>query len=437
MMTGKETAGKMHAVDPRSVLKWIAVAAIATMAAPRVEAAPANPMRLKMAEMSVKDAENKVARFKTGTMARMSVKDARQRVNDLLKTSADDPAVVALDERLKKAEAPFETDAKERADAQKAAEERSAAKKKAEEEAKAAKAAKAASLAHKTELPWVMAKEDRDAIDKYIDELGRTTNSKLVGDFKKAIDARAEEDRRIVEADIDEADKAKEELDLYNLFLDQLGHQTLVGYFNGDVDLEKNIVNFKELRIRTTNSSVYVRTCPEDKKLYFYEANGARGYVEGEDIKAVQEAMRRFYYVDYFLMNREDKNSRKNSLAARVMFDYIKKALANNSPDKIEFAPMPKKGALHAEFAKAALETITTQADNYKDVYEVVIDADSWQTETKFGGIVRRKFGGWGLKKMKYGVRAFRVQWCQDHLGGGKYAPLRLYATAGGNMYVK
>ena len=419
------------------MLKMMVMAAVATAAMLGTEAAPANKMRLKMAEMSVKDAENKVARFKTGTMARTSVKDARQRVNDLLKTSADDPAVVALDERLKKAEEPFETDAKERADAQKAAEERVAAKKKAEEEATAAKAAKNAALAHKAELPWVMAKEDRDAIAKYIDELGRTTNSKLVGDFKKAIDARAEEDRRIVEADIDEADKAKDELSLYNLFLDQLGYQTLVGYFEGDVDLEKNIVNFKELRIRTTNSSVYVRTCPEDKKLYFYEANGARGYVEGEDIKAVQEAMRRFYYVDYFLMNREDKNFRKNSLAARVMFDYIKKALANNSPDKIEFAPMPKKGALHAEFAKAALETITTQADNYKDVYEVVIDADSWQTETKFGGIVRRKFGGWGLKKKKYGIRAFRVQWCQDHLGGGKYAPLRLYATAGGNMYVK
>ena len=419
------------------MLKMTVMVAVAMAAMLGTEAAPANKMRLKMAEMSVKDAENKVARFKTGTMARTSVKDARQRVNDLLKTSADDPAVVALDERLKKAEEPFETDAKERADAQKAAEERVAAKKKAEEEAKAAKAAKAAALAHKAELPWVMAKEDRDAIAKYIDELGRTTNSKLVGDFKKAIDARAEEDRKIVEANGDEADKAKDELSLYNLFLDQLGHQTLVGYFEGDVDLEKNVVNFKELRIRTTNSSVYVRTCPEDKKLYFYEMNGARGYVEGEDIKAVQEAQRRFYYVDYFLMNREDKDFRKNSLAARVMFDYIKRALANNSPDKIEFAPMPKKGALHAEFAKAALETIRTQSDNYTDVYEVIIDADSWQTEAKFGGIVRRKFGGWGLKKKKYGIRAFRVQWCQDHLGGGKYAPLRLYATAGGNMYVK
>ena len=281
-----------------------------------------------------------------------------------------------------------------------------------------------------------MEKEDRDRIAKYVDELGRTTNSKLVGDFKKALDARADEDRKIVEANGKGVDKAKEELELYELFLDQVGYLPIVGYFNGDVDLEKNIVNFKELRIRTSNSSVYVRTA-EDKKLYFYEMNGARCYVEGDDIRAIQEAQRRFYYVDYFLMNRDDVNYRKNSMIARVLFDYIRKAMANNSPENIEFAPMPKKGALHEQFAKEALATITTQADNYKDVYEVIIDADNWQTETKFGSIVRRKFGGWGLKKLKHGIRAYRVQWCQDHLGGGQYDKLRLYATAGGSMYVK
>ena len=418
----------------RKMSKWMLTVAVVAAVAFKAEAAPANMMRLKMAEMSVKMAEEKAARFKTGTMVKTSAKEARQRVDALLKTSSDDPAVVALDARLKKVEAPFEADAKERADAQKAAEEQAAAKKKADAEKAAAKNA---SLAHKAELPWVMEKEDRDAIRRYIDELGRTTNSKLVGDFKKSLEARAEEDRRIVEANGAGAEAAKEELDRYELFLDQLGYQTLVGYFDGDVDLEKSIINFKELRIRTNNSSVYVRICPEDKKHYFYEANGARCYIEGEDVNAVTEAQRRFYYVDYFLMKREEPTYRKNALAARVMFDYIRKAMANNSPDKIEFAPMPKKGALHAEFAKDALATITTQADNYKDVYEVVIDADSWQTETKFGSIVRRKFGGWGLKKKKWGIRAYRVQWCQDHLGGGKYAPLRLYATAGGNKYVK
>ena len=413
-------------------LKWMLAIAVAA-ATIGTEAAPAGMMKLKMAEMLVVTAEKNAARFKTGTMVKQSVSEARQRVDALMKDSSDDPAVVALDARVKKLEAPFEADAKERAEAAKAKEEQQAAARKAEAEAAAAKNA---AFEHKAELPWAMEKEDRDRIAKYVDELGRTTNSKLVGDFKKALDARADEDRKIVEANGKGVDKAKEELELYELFLDQVGYLPIVGYFNGDVDLEKNIVNFKELRIRTSNSSVYVRTA-EDQKLYFYEMNGARCYVEGDDIRAIQEAQRRFYYVDYFLMNRDDVNYRKNSMIARVLFDYIRKAMANNSPENIEFAPMPKKGALHEQFAKEALATITTQADNYKDVYEVIIDADNWQTETKFGSVVRRKFGGWGLKKKKYGIRAFRVQWCQDHLGGGKYAPLRLYATAGGNMYVK
>ena len=415
-----------------SIVKWTLLLAVAA-AAIGAQAAPAGMMQLKMAEMLVATAEKNSAKFGTGTMARTSVREARQRVDALMKSSADDPAVAALDARVKKLEAPFEADAKERTEAAKAKAEQKAAEQKAADEAKAAKSA---SLAHKVELPWVMAKEDRDAITKYIDDLGKATNSKPIGELKKAIDARAEEDRRIVEAGGNDAEAAKEELDNYDLFLEQLGFQTQVGYFDGDVDLEKNIVNFRQLRIRTYNSSVYLRVA-EDQKLYFYEMNGARCFLEGEEIRNVQEAQRRFYYVDYFLMNRDDPKYKKYSAVARVLFDYIRKALANNSPENIEFAPMPKKGALHAQFAKEALETITTQSDNYKDVYEVIIDADSWQTETNLGGIVRRKFGGWGLKKQKHGIRAFRVQWCQDHLGGGQYAPLRLYATAGGNMYVK
>ena len=185
------------------------------------------------------------------------------------------------------------------------------------------------------------------------------------------------------------------------------------------------------------NSSVYVRVAPDDKKHYFYEPNGFRCLVEGEDGMLVAEAMRRYWYVEYLLNNRTEPEYCKNCLAAHAMFQYIKNAFDNSSPAKIEYAPMPKKGALHEEFAKDALATIAVGADNYKDVYDVIIDADKWEVEYKFGNPVRRKFGGWGLKKQKWGVRAYRVQWCQDYMGDGNYGKLRLYATAGGNMYVK
>lgn len=416
--------------------KWMLAAAVATIMI-GAEAAPANKMKLKMAEMLVSTAEKNVEKFGTGTMAKQSTREARERVDGLMQGSADDPAVAALDERVKKLEGKFDVEAKEREAAHKAFEEKKAAERKAEEDAAAAKAAKGAALAHKVPLPWPMEKEDRDRISKYVEELGQISNSKLVGDLKDALEARAAEDRKIVEAKVDGWEKAQEELDLYDLFLDQLGHRTVVFDFDGDVDLENKTVNFRQVSIRTYNSTIYVRPSADDKKLYFYEANKARCFVEGKEMDAVNEALRRFFYVNYFLKDREEKEYQKNAMAAGVIFGHIKQAVANNSPDKIEYAPMPKKGALHTEFAKDALRTITTQSDNYKDVYDVIIDADNWQVESKFGGIERRKFGGWGLKKYKYGIRAFRVQWCQDYLGNGKYAPLRLYATAGGHMYVK
>ena len=416
--------------------KLMLSAAVAAVVAHGAFASPAGMMKLKMAEMIVKTAEKNCERFGSGTMAKQSTREARERVNGLLQTSADDPAVVALDERVKKLEGKFDAEAKEREEAHKAFEANKAAEKKAADDAAAAKASLGASLAHKAPLPWPMEKEDRDRIAKYVEELGQISNSKLVGELKDALEARAAEDRKIVEAKVDGWEKAQEELSLYNLFLDQLGHRTVVFDFTGDVDLETKMVNFKQVSIRTYNSTIYVRPA-EDKKVYFYEANKARCFVEGKEMDAVNEALRRFFYVNYFLKDSEDKDFQKNAMAAGVIFGYIKQAVANNSPDKIEYAPMPKKGALHEQFAKEALQTITTQSDNYKDVYEVIIDADNWQVESKFGGIERRKFGGWGLKKYKYGIRAFRVQWCQDYLGGGKYAPLRLYATAGGHMYVK
>jgi len=409
-------------------MKLLLTVVAAAMVPFGLKAAPASPMKVKMAAFFVTSAE------KGGGMAKSNMRDARQRVDELLASYASDPAVIDLDTRLKKVEEAIAAAERERAAAEKAKAEKLAAEKKAEEEAAAAKKA---ALAHKAPLPWLMEKEDRDAIAKYVDSLGRLANEKEADDLKAALEARAAEDRKIVEAKGEELMKAQDELSRYNLFLDQLGHLTLVGFFEGKVDLKANKVDFKELRIRTSNSSVYVRVSAKDDKEYFYEMNGARCYVEGDDLAAVNEARRRFFYVNRFLKDQTDEDCRRDAASALLSLNLIDKAVANNSPDNIEFAPMPKKGALHAEFAKEALATITTEADNYKDVYEVVIDANNWQMETKLGNVVRRKFGGWWFKKLKYGIRAFRVQWCQDHMGGGKYGKLRLYATAGGSMYVK
>ena len=54
------------------MLKVTLMVAVAAAAMLGTEAAPANKMKLKMAEMLVKNAEDKAARFKTGTMVKTS-----------------------------------------------------------------------------------------------------------------------------------------------------------------------------------------------------------------------------------------------------------------------------------------------------------------------------------------------------------------------------
>ena len=97
----------MMTVEARRMASRMLAVAVAAMAAFWVEAAPASKMKVKMADMYVAKAEKDFARFGTKSMTKNSTREARQRLDDLLKASADDPDVVALDERLKKVEGAF------------------------------------------------------------------------------------------------------------------------------------------------------------------------------------------------------------------------------------------------------------------------------------------------------------------------------------------
>ena len=70
------------------------------------------------------------------------------------------------------------------------------------------------------EIPWPLAKDysqDSKPIDEYIKQLGTTTNSKAVGEFRKQLRARVAEDEKIVAAGEKHPryEQAKEELDRY------------------------------------------------------------------------------------------------------------------------------------------------------------------------------------------------------------------------------
>ena len=287
------------------------------------------------------------------------------------------------------------------------------------------------------EIPWPLAEDysrDSRPIDKYIKELGTTTNCKLVGEFRKQLRARVAEDEKIVAAGDKHPryEQAKEELDRYEVFLGRM-EQEFYFIFHGNVDLEKNNVAFDYAQLRTKNSNVRVMST-DGKNVYFFQ-NGDRVFVEGEDLVEIQKQFRRMYYILFFLQGSNDKGHKKAVAMADACLRYTSMAMKNNKPENVDYHPMPTPGKLNT-LAPQAL-ALAKKSDSYADAVAVVIDADDWTVERNaVGVIIRRKVGAWVIKQMKGHKRAFRCQFAQPYTGNG-YGALILYGVGGGQFNIK
>lgn len=287
------------------------------------------------------------------------------------------------------------------------------------------------------EIPWPLAEDysrDSRRIDEYIKSLGTTTNSKVVGEFRKKLRARVEEDKKIVAAGDKHPryEQAKEELGRYDVFLGRMG-QKLYFIFNGEVDLKKNNVAFQYAQLRIPKSSVRVKSM-DGKNVYFFFGD-ERVYLEGEDLKEVQKQFRQLWYTLYFLQGLDDPDFKKYRAMADACLRYTSMALKNNKPENVDYKPMPTPGKLNSLAPKAL--ALARKSSSHADAVAVVIDADDWTVErSKAGVILRRKVGGWVIKPMKRGKRAFRCQFAEPWTGNG-YGELILYGIGGGQFNVK
>ena len=287
------------------------------------------------------------------------------------------------------------------------------------------------------EIPWPLAKDysqDSKPIDDYIKQLGTTTNSKAVGEFRKQLRARVAEDEKIVAAGEKHPryEQAKEELDRYEMFLDHMGHR-LWFIFHGTVDMEKNNVTFDYAQLDIPRSNVRVMST-DGKNVYFFK-NGDRVFLEGEDLIEVQKQFRQMYYTLYFLQGVDKPAFKKYCAIADTCLRYTSMAMQNNKPENVDYHPMPTPGKLNS-LAPKALE-LARKSDSYKDAVAVVIDADDWTVERNAAGVIqRRKVGAWVIKQMPRCKRAFRCQFAQPYNGNG-YGELILYGVGGGQFNIK
>ena len=113
----------------------------------------------------------------------------------------------------------------------------------------------------------------------------------------------------------------------------------------------------------------------------------------------------------------------------------IEEALAANTPENIEYKPMPKAGAMHAKFKAEALAI--AKADD-PEVLDVIITSNDW--DVKMNGLVpeRRNIYGYIITQDKYGKICKDRMWTEKYQGNGNYGKLK----AGGvgvsaDFYVK
>jgi len=417
----------------KTLTTLLAAGAAAMMTAGALAGAPT--MKVKMAEVFVKGAE------KGGIMTKSNANDARKRIDELKQSYADDPAVVALDERLKKVEDTIAADERERADAKKAQAEKEQAEKAAAEKA-AAEAAQPQTVVRTAALPWVMeqpgriySQEREKKFDEYIAKLGVAKKDDVVALINQ-LKARAEEDRKIVKANATGWSKAQEELDCYDEFLSRMWDNVLRLNFDGKADVASDTIQLNSYRIPVPTASVLLMWCERDKLYCFSDPDSKESdYVyDDKAVNAIKFHLNTLYYISCFCYGQEDRGHKKTYGVSWFLVEKISEALKNNTKDRMTYHPRPTAGAMHGEFGKEAL-ALAQAHEYFQGATEAIVCSDDWFIDhDRLGNITRRRIEGWVLKPTGPGTRLLPAKWEQPYQGGGKYGKLKL-STYGGRRY--
>lgn len=303
---------------------------------------------------------------------------------------------------------------------------------------------------HNVPCPWPMEKDDYDQnhgpVVEFVRKMGEMTYKGDMQALKDALVARAKEDsmeiarlkphRLQMEMKHDMAfDTLERELKRLDYFYSMLGDYTTRLNFNGTVEMATGQATVQRIGVRLEKTTAWVMWDKNDKAI-FYDMSGQPMFLEDEDMVYVDNALRQYIWVDLFLKGLEDKEYQKVDYIANLCFNCINEAKTNNSVDNIEFLPYPKGGALNSLAPKCLASA--KKSESYADALAVVIEESSWTVDyDAFGQPIRRKVGGWVIKNTKYGKKAYRAQFSEDHMGGGKYGEVKLYGIGGGSHYVK
>ena len=198
-------------------------------------------------------------------------------------------------------------------------------------------------------------------------------------------------------------------------------------------------------KYRAKGSAQGITLVSRNGKYVFATLGGQGSFLNAADLEGAKKCAKQMHLFQIFTKDTPqlwDELGEKYSNTQKYMYynqnvyaNAADQAIANNTPENIDYKPMPKAGSMHAKFKAEALAIAKADDPNGLDV---IITSNDWDVVMK--GIVpeRRNIYGYIVTKDELGKKCSERVWTQKYQGNNNYGKLK----AGGvgvssDFYVK
>ena len=198
-------------------------------------------------------------------------------------------------------------------------------------------------------------------------------------------------------------------------------------------------------KYRAKGSAQGITLVSRNGKYVFATLGGQGSFLNAADLEGAKKCAKQMHLFQIFTKDTPqlwDELGEKYSNTQKYMYynqnvyaNAADQAIAQNSPENIDYKPMPKAGAMHSKFKAEALAIAKAEEPG---VIDIIITSNDW--DVKMNGLVpeRRNIYGYYITQDKNGKICKDRMWTQKYQGDGKYGKLK----AGGvgvssDFYVK
>lgn len=312
-------------------------------------------------------------------------------------------------------------------------------------------------------LPWVMAPDgtyNGIGMEEFVDRMAEMDITEDgLRELRSQMDARFKHNHILdkinsgPDYDVKLWESIQKENELYWQFYDKISSWTLVlinsTKVTEDADGAVSVSTKGSLmtanKYRAKGSVQGITLVSRNGKYVFATLGGQGSYLNAADLEGAKKCAKQMHLFQIFTKDTPqlwDEVGEKYSNTQKYMYynqnvyaNAADQAIAQNSPENIDYKPMPKAGSMQAKFKSEALAI--AKADDPK-VIDIVITSDDWDVVMK--GLVpeRRNIYGYYITQDELGKKCAERVWTQKYQGNGIYGKLK----AGGvgvssDFYVK